>query len=330
MLDHRVPPARAPTWPVAGGDLVGVLAVAQVLDPLEPEVQRRRQQRLGVLAVRRRPLRRATRRSRRRRPRCGRTPRSPAGGGWPPTAGRPGAARRAPARSRRVDDDADVGVVLGRRPHHRRPADVDQVDARVAGERVEVDDDQRDRRDVVVLEVAAVVGVVRVGEDPAVHLRVQRHDAVAEDGRQPGDLGDVGHRDAGLGDHPRRTAAGQERPAELVEATGEVGDPGLVVHGEQRGGHPRRVRTSASSARSRHATPAREYVDRRAGRTSRTTGSRIRTGHAREIERGARGLRARQLAQGGRRHGVLRRGPAAVVAAGGLRRTARHDQRVHL
>ena len=39
----------------------------------------------------------------------------------------------------RVDHDADVGVVLGRGAHHRRPADVDQLDARIGVERVEVD-----------------------------------------------------------------------------------------------------------------------------------------------------------------------------------------------
>ena len=31
-----------------------------------------------------------------------------------------------------VDDDADVGVVLGRGPHHGRAADVDHLDARLA------------------------------------------------------------------------------------------------------------------------------------------------------------------------------------------------------
>ena len=34
------------------------------------------------------------------------------------------------------------------------------------------------------LEVAPVVGVVGVGEDAAVHLRVQRDDPVAEDRRE--------------------------------------------------------------------------------------------------------------------------------------------------
>ena len=169
----------------------------------------------------------------------------------------------------RVDDDADVGVVLGRRPDHRRAADVDQVDARIAGERVEVDDDERDRRDVVVLEVTAVVGIVRVGEDPAVHLRVERHDAVAEDGGEPRDLGDVGHRDAGLGDGPRRAAAGQQRPAELVETTGEVGDAGLVVHGEQRGGHPRRVTNRDVVGRKSSRIGRSGVPCRRAGRASR-------------------------------------------------------------
>ena len=53
----------------------------------------------------------------------------------------------------RVDDDRDAGMVLGGRPHHRRTADVDLLDALVlagAGgdrlaERVEVDHDQVER-----------------------------------------------------------------------------------------------------------------------------------------------------------------------------------------
>ena len=57
---------------------------------------------------------------------------------------------------RRVDDDGDAVVVLGRRPDHRRPADVDQLDTRIGGERVEVDDDEVDRFDPVLGEIGAM------------------------------------------------------------------------------------------------------------------------------------------------------------------------------
>ena len=191
--------------PVAGALLVRVLAVPQRLRPLEREVQRARQ-RVGrrIGGVEPRDDRGVVR-----------------GGVGERVAGEPPPRRvRQPAVLAdlgddglvvgRVDDDADVGVVLGRRPHHRRPADVDQLDARVGRERVQVDDDQRDRLDAVLGEVGAVRLVVEVGEDAAVHLRVERHDAMAEDRREPGEIGDVGDRHAGRGDRRRGAAARHE------------------------------------------------------------------------------------------------------------------------
>ena len=53
-------------------------------------------------------------------------------------------------------DDADVGVVLGGAAHHGRPADVDQLDRGVGGERVEVADHQVDGLDALGLEVGQV------------------------------------------------------------------------------------------------------------------------------------------------------------------------------
>ena len=65
---------------------------------------------------------------------------------------------------RGVDDDRDALVVLGRRPDHGRPADVDLLDALVGagpgrhrrGERVQVDDNEVERSDPEVLELGAV------------------------------------------------------------------------------------------------------------------------------------------------------------------------------
>ena len=59
-------------------------------------------------------------------------------------------------------------------------------------------------------EVGQVLGVVAVGEDAAVHLRVQRHHAVAEDRREPGDLGGVGDGEARVAQRRRRAAARQQ------------------------------------------------------------------------------------------------------------------------
>ena len=68
----------------------------------------------------------------------------------------------------RVGDAGDEGVVLGRRAHHRRPADVDILDDRVAVgalrdgrlERVEVDHHEVDRADAVRVHRRGMVGIV--------------------------------------------------------------------------------------------------------------------------------------------------------------------------
>ena len=126
-----------------------------------------------------------------------------------------------------------MGVILRRGAYHRRAADVDQLDARVSVEGVEVDDDELDRLDAVSGEIVSVRLVVDVGEDPTMDLRVQRHDAMAEDGREAGEFGDISDGEPGVGDRPCRAPARQKVPAESVEVAGELGDSGLVVHGEQ-------------------------------------------------------------------------------------------------
>ena len=128
-------------------------------------------------------------------------------------------------------------MVLRRRPDHRRAADVDQLDAGIGREGVEVDDHEVDRLDPVLGEIGAMRRIRRVGEDSSVHLRVQGHDAVTEDCREPGELGDVRDRHPAGRDLPRRAAARQHPPAGGMEPLGEFGDPRLVVHGQQRGGH---------------------------------------------------------------------------------------------
>src|SRR5690606_19930300 len=96
----------------------------------------------------------------------------------------------------------------------------------------------------------------RVGEDPAVHLRVEGDDAVAEDRRVAGEIGHVRDRDPGVGDRAGRAAARDQTPAQPVEALGQLDDAGLVVHGEQRGGHAPTV-TNGGPAGAMSATPRR-------------------------------------------------------------------------
>ena len=104
---------------------------------------------------------------------------------------------------RGADEDGDVLVGLGSGAHHGRTADVDHLDRRVRAERVEVAGDEVDRPDPLLLEVGHVLGLGAVGEDPAVHDRVQRLDTPAEHLRRPRQVGDADVGDARLGQGAR-------------------------------------------------------------------------------------------------------------------------------
>ena len=116
----------------------------------------------------------------------------------------------------------------------------------IGRERVEVRHDEVERLDAVLGHVGPVLRVRRVGEQAAVDLRVQRDHPVVEDRGHAGEVGDVGDRDAGLGDRRRGAAARHERHVELVERARELDDPGLVVDGQQ-GPHQRSFSMSSAS-----------------------------------------------------------------------------------
>ena len=166
--------------PVAGGRLVRVLAVAQRLDLLERDGQVAGYGSSGAssrpASTRRRPAGAPPRCARRRRP-CGRTPRARARAGAVVEPVRRVQRREDGVVARRRRHDRHVGVVLRRRPDHRRPADVDLLDELVdrdAGslegrrERVEVDDDELERRDPGAEQLAPVVGEPPIGEQAGV------------------------------------------------------------------------------------------------------------------------------------------------------------------
>ena len=185
VLLDAVPPRRGADLAVAGAGLVRVLAVAELLHPLEREVDRGRQRVAGRLV-------------------------EPADdgrvvGGGVGEGGAGELALRLVGQHAavlqlvdhllvlgRVGEDADVSEVLGGRPDHGGAADVDELlgpagavlEALEAGpERVEVGHHEVERLDAVLGHVLLVVGVAPVGEDPAVHLRVEGDHAVAEDRR---------------------------------------------------------------------------------------------------------------------------------------------------
>ena len=84
------------------------------------------------------------------------------------------------------------------------------------------------------VEVGLVGWVGPVGQDAAVEAGVQGHHPVAEHGRRPGVVGGVGGGQAGCSQGPGRAPAGDQRPAQPVEPSGEVDQPGAVGDRDQR------------------------------------------------------------------------------------------------
>ena len=104
-----------------------------------------------------------------------------------------------------------VGVVLGRRPHHRRAADVDVLDCGLPADRrigdrrfkrIQVDHDHIDRVDALGRQVSLVGGVGAPGQDAAVNARVQGLDPAAQDLGSAGVFSHLGDR------HPRGLQGG--------------------------------------------------------------------------------------------------------------------------
>ncbi|CAB4836390.1 unannotated protein [freshwater metagenome] len=124
----------------------------------------------------------------------------------------------------RIDEHADVRVVLRCAAHHGGPADVDELDAGLARERVEVHRDETERLDAVRGEVDKVRLVIEVGEDAAVHLGMQRHHAMAEHDRRTGHRRHILHRYPGRRDRARGASRGDQLPTQLDEPLGELDD----------------------------------------------------------------------------------------------------------
>ena len=134
-------------------------------------------------------------------------------------------------------------MVLRRRADHRRSADVDVLD-RVfqrhaglgdgLGERVQVDDNQIDRRDVVLDDGRHVLGLVAVGQNPAVDARVEGLDAPFQHLGEIGDVADADDRDARVCQRLRRSARADDLYAPSAERLGELDQPRLVRNAHQR------------------------------------------------------------------------------------------------
>ena len=137
----------------------------------------------------------------------------------------------------RVGDHPDMGEVLSCGARHGRTAHVDQLHRGVGGERVEVDHHQIDGGDAVGFQLRHMAGLTAIGQDPAVHDRVQGHHPMPEQGRVTGQLGHISHRHPGRGQRRRGASAGEQPPTQRHQVPSELDDSRFVVHGEQGGGH---------------------------------------------------------------------------------------------
>ena len=99
-----------------------------------------------------------------------------------------------------------MGVILCRTANHCWSADVDQFNRRFRRKRIQIRNDKVDCFDAVLLHISAMFSAGWVGQDAAVNLRMQRDNAMAKDGRESGEIGDIGNRNASFGDDACRSA----------------------------------------------------------------------------------------------------------------------------
>ncbi len=133
-------------------------------------------------------------------------------------------------------------MVLRRAADQRRAADIDVLDAVVVIgalgdgrlERIEIDDQQIDRRDAVLGGLRIVLCVAAYGQQPAMHLRMQRLHAPVH---HLGKAGEVGHVLDGKPRGPQgsgRAAGGDQLDAHIRQGGGERDETRLVRYRKQR------------------------------------------------------------------------------------------------
>ncbi len=145
---------------------------------------------------------------------------------------------------RRIDNDGDAFMVLRAGADEGRAADIDILDAggEIAAcpyrhlERIEIDDEEIDRRDGMILQRALMRLVAAHREQAAMDLRVQRLHAPVHHLRHACDLGDIDDFEPGFAQQLRRSAGGDQLHAARAQAFGEIGKARLVAHREEGAG----------------------------------------------------------------------------------------------
>jgi len=217
-----------------------VLAIAQLADALEAQVEQRRWTGFGLhrtasFMMRRQPLADLT----------------VIGGGVGegsrgqcPPALRTGCVRQRRDQGRivvRTAQHGDALVVLGRRAQQRRPANIDVLDriveraARLCdglGKRIQIDHHQIDQRQIMRPGGAVIDAGTR--QNAAVNARVERLDASAHDLRKPGMRRDLDHRNTLFDQCPESASGRQDLDPGLGQGAAQLEQTALVGNAEQR------------------------------------------------------------------------------------------------
>ena len=149
----------------------------------------------------------------------------------------------------RIDDHRHVGMVLRRGADHRRPADVDVLDAilvaRALGdgrlERIEIHHQQIDRLDAVLRHRAGMFLVAAHRQQAAMHLRMQGLDPAVHHFGKAGELRDIQNLEAGVLERLGGAAGRNQLDAVTGKRPGEFDQPALVGHRQQGAFDPARL-----------------------------------------------------------------------------------------
>ncbi len=136
----------------------------------------------------------------------------------------------------RVGRDSDIGMVLRRRADHRRPADIDVLDAIVIRraardrlfERIEIHIEKIDGEDVVRRHRGDMVGRVAHRQEPAMNGGMERLDAPIHHFRKARRLAHITHRQAGSRQRGFCAAGGDERHAQFMQRARVVDEAILI------------------------------------------------------------------------------------------------------
>ena len=131
---------------------------------------------------------------------------------------------------RRVHHHTDMGMILCGRTNERWPTYVDEVNARIAAEGIQVYHRESERFDAICGKFGDMLGLIEVGQQSAVNHRMQRDYAVPQNGGISGEVGKVYDRQTCASNGFGGSTAADEAPTKVVQSLRKLNDSGLIEH----------------------------------------------------------------------------------------------------